>query len=337
MKQIYEAILFYYDLQPIDVEDRGKIKKVTTDRGTFALKETEMTRLQADEFIHALRKLSKQAYRQFVPVLPTKFGEYTIIADAHCYYLMPWIEQVAYTDRVTMEEKIADQMGVIHRLTVQTEEVSREQLDASCERLLTRWEERMDVLKQFARRAEEKNYIAPFELSFLTHFVMFEQLYKQAQSYLEKWYEATVEKGTYRSVLTHGRMSRHHTLFNEKNEPLLLNFEQASLDTPARDLASFCRHSFPFSLWSEDAVFRWLHCYEQHLPLLDSEKQLTCAYMMYPEPIYYAVHDYIENASQKQEVDHVKRLEKRVIALRKVQRLVPKFMPQEQYQETETT
>ncbi len=51
--------LFYYDLYPQEIEDYGKVKKVTTNHGVFALKETTMTAHQADEFIHAIKEIDK--------------------------------------------------------------------------------------------------------------------------------------------------------------------------------------------------------------------------------------------------------------------------------------
>ncbi|GIN11598.1 spore coat protein YsxE [Shouchella clausii] len=331
MNPLYEAILFYYDLQPRAIEQVGqKLIRVETDQGMFALKETDIDRMRADEFVHAIRKLTKLRFKQFIPVLPTKFGEYTLFAGDKSYYLMPWVNEVEYHSRISIEEAIADHLGVIHRLTVKTQPAVKELLDGSCERLLARWDRHFLEMSRFADQAEQNRYISPFELTFLTHYGLLEQLAEGARNQLEKWYEATLEKSSYRSVLTHGRLSRHHAMATETNELLLFNFEQASLDTPARDLASFCRRSFPYALWEDDEVFRWLQRYEQHLPLLDSEKHLLCAYLLYPDPIYYAVGDYRHGGN---ELEHVRRLEKRIIAMRKVQRFVSKLAPAEEKKE----
>lgn len=141
MNPLYEAILFYYDLQPRAIEQVGqKLIRVETDQGMFALKETDIDRMRADEFVHAIRKLTKLRFRQFIPVLPTKFGEYTLFARDKSYYLMPWVNEVDYHSRVSIEEAIADHLGVIHRLTVKTQPAVKESLDGSCERLLARWD-----------------------------------------------------------------------------------------------------------------------------------------------------------------------------------------------------
>ncbi|MET3507131.1 spore coat protein YsxE [Halalkalibacter oceani] len=327
---LYASVLFYYDLYPQQVEDLGKIKRISTNRGEFALKETTMSTHQADEFIHALRKLTKLGYKQAVPILPTKYGEYTVATGSHTYYLMPWFETIEYTARESREEKLADQLGVIHRLTVKTEAFQKEQVEQSVQQLVQRWEMRRLELQRFADQAENKTYMSPFELTFLTHAFMLDQMAEAATEHLQKWYELCLEKEKYRTVLCHGRLQRSHALFSPDNEALLLNFERASIDTPARDLASFCRYSFPNAYWSEEEVQRWFIRYEHHLPLLDEEKHLTCAYLNFPEPVAYSVEAYVSNRSSMSEFEHVRRLEKRLTAMRKVQRLTQKLIVIEQ-------
>ena len=150
---------------------------------------------------------------------------------------------------------------------------------------------------------------------------MLDTMSERAKYHLEKWYEACLEKEKYRTVLCHGRLSRSHSIVNMENEPILINFEKASLDTPARDIAGFCRYSFPRAMWSEDEVLKWFFRYERHLPLLDEEKHLICAYLNFPEPVVFAVEAYVNKRRSKSEIEHVQRLEKRLLSMRKVQRL----------------
>jgi spore coat protein YsxE len=331
----YDSILFYYDLYPQSIEDCGKIKKVTTSRGVFALKETTITRHQADEFIHALRKLTKLGFTQAVPILPTKFGEYTLSTGTHTYYLMPWIEANEYTSRDSQEQKLASQLGTIHRLTVKTQPFLKENVDESYQQLLRRWEMRRLTLNRFADEAERKTYMSPFELTFLTHAYMLDQMAEAAKNHLEKWYELCLDKEKYRTVLCHGRVNRSHAFFTHDNEPLLLNFERACIDTPARDIASFCRYSFRHAYWIEEEVLKWFMNYERHLPLLEEEKHLICSYLNFPEPIAFAVDAYISSKGTLREFEHVQRLEKRLTSMRRVQRLTQKLIivPDQQQQE----
>lgn len=322
-------ILFHYDLVPEQIEPigKGKIKKLTTQRGQFALKETQLQHSQTDELIHALHRLSKLGYKQVVPILPTKFGEYIVTMGKQSYYLMPWMQSPEYTARESIEEKLVDQMGVIHRLTVKTQELSLEQLERSYRQLLSKWETRQLDLIHFADQAEQKIYMSPFELTYLTHVHTLDQMAEAAKMYLNKWYEAAKEKGKYRSVLNHGRLSRSHALFTVENDPFLINFERVSLDTPARDLATFCRHSFPYAQWSEEEVLKWFARYEHHLPLLEEEKHLLCSYLNFPEPIVYALDFYQNKENQWSELAHVQRLEKRILSMMKAQHLAAKLLP----------
>ncbi|GAE34934.1 spore coat protein YsxE [Halalkalibacter akibai] len=332
----YDSVLFYYDLYPQAIEDFGKIKKVTTNRGVFALKETRMSPEQADSFIHALRKLTKLGYTQTVPVYPTKYGEYVLQTGDYAYYLMPWVEPIEYTARETQEQKLASQLGIIHRLTVKTQPFLKENVEESYQQLLRRWEMRRLELSRFADQAERKTYMSPFELTFITHAHMLDQMAEVAKGHLEKWFELCLEKEKYRTVLCHSRMNRTHSFFSPENEPLLLNFERACVDTPSRDIASFCRYSFRHAYWVEEEVLQWFHNYESHLPLLEEEKHLICAYLNFPEPIAFAVDAYLENRGTAGEFGHVQRLEKRLTSMRRVQRLTQKLIivpdPQQQTQ-----
>lgn len=322
----YDSLLFYYDLYPTRIEDYGKIKKVTTKNGVFALKETILTPYEADELIHALRKLTRLGFKQFVPVYPTKNGEYTITQGEYTYYLMPWIEEIEYTARESKEEKLASQLGIIHRLTVETKPFLKENVDESYQYLLSIWGRKRLELTRYADQIERKIYMSPFELTYLTHAYMLDKMAELAQEYVQKWYELCSEKEKYRVVLCHGRMNRSHAIYSSENEPILLNFESVSLDTPARDLAFFCRYNFPKAYWSEEEVIRWFIRYEHHLPLLEDEKYLMCAYLNFPEPISHAVEEYIAGKDRMSELEHVQRLEKRLTSMRKVQYLTKALM-----------
>ncbi|WP_332629253.1 spore coat protein YsxE [Halalkalibacter flavus] len=322
----YDSVLFYYDLYPQSVEDFGKIKKVTTNHGVYALKETTMGKQQADGFIHALRKLTKLGYKKAIPILPTKYGEYTISTGTHTYYLMPWMETNEYTAKESQEQKLASQLGIIHRLTVKTQPFVKENVEEAYQQLLHRWEMRQLELKRFADQAEQKTYMSPFELTFITHAFMLDQMAEAAKGHLKKWYDKCLEKEKYRTVLCHGRVNRSHSFFSPENEPLLLNFERAGIDTPSRDLASFCRYSFKYAYWVEEEVLQWFMNYERHLPLLEEEKHLICAYLNFPEPIAFAVDSYVASKGSMREFEHVQRLEKRLTSMRRVQRLTQKLI-----------
>lgn len=329
----YGAILFQYDIRPTNMEDWGKVKKIYANQGTFALKETSLSQEAKEVVIHSYRKLERLGFKQIVPIYPTKYGEYLVSTSTKDYYLMPWIEEEPFQSRVSKEEIIIDQMGIIHRLTAKTEEFSKEAIEESYKSLMQRWELRTLDLQRFAEVAESRTYMSPFELAFLTHYHHLMIMVEEAKRYLTNWYEQCIKKEKYRTVLCHGKLSRHHTMFTERGEPYIFNFERASMDTPARDIALFCRHSFGFSLWNEEEMLRWFQAYERHLPLLNEEKELLMGYLSFPEPILFSIQMYNERSRPFSELQHVQRLERRIMMMRKVQRLGKYLLKKEQQQQ----
>lgn len=317
----HEFVLANYGLHPIQMMNKGKITQIKTQQGLYALKETELTSKEREDFTYALRKLMRLGYNQIVPLYAAKNGDYTVTVGTKTFYLMPWLEEAEYTERESMEEKLASQLGVIHRLTVESHPFTEEKMEASLRQLKYRWEQMRLELSYYADEIERKIYPSPFELAYLTHAHLLERMADIALDYAQEWYDLCLEKGRYRTVLCHGQLSREHACFLSDQDPYLLNFEKSCTDSPARDLASFCRQNFPKTYWSDDEVMRWFMRYEHHLPMLDDEKYLMCAYLNFPDPIYYSMEAYVNKRHNQSELDHVMELEKKFISIRKVQRL----------------
>lgn len=332
--QSYGPILFYYDLYPEKIEQHGKVKKIVTRYGNFALKKTDFSKEQAEWFIHVMRRLERIGFENVVQIIPTKYGDYTITINNHTYYLMPWFDEFDFHDeRITREEIILQQMGKLHGLTEKEQKYSKEMLESSYEGLIKRWDRRRLDMERFADLAESKTYMSPFELTFLTHFGRLQKMTEDAVEYLRGWYDVCQEKSKYRSVLCHGRLSRNHALFDRHGNSFLFNFERSILDTPARDLAIFYRKSLQYTPFDADEGLRWLQIYESQFPLLDEEKQLFASYLCYPEPVFGAIDDYLEKKNYLTELQYVQRLEKRLLNMSRIRRLTDKlFHTNEQQQ-----
>lgn len=325
-QSLYALILSEYQLTPIMIEEYGKVKKVTTSHGPFALKETSLPSEQADAFIYALRRLTKLGYKQFVPVYPTRRNEYIVRHREAAYYLMPWVEEYPYTANESMEEKLAAQLGIIHRLSVETRPLSEDERSERYDWLLNSWNIKHLELSRYADQVERNTYYSPFELTYLTHAFETERMAEVAKQFLNQWIERCQEKGTFRTVLCHCRLKRSHARFSYENEPYLLNFEQACVDSPARDLALFFRYNIPRAYWNFGEMMKWIERYERHLPLLEEEKYLLLALLNFPEPVYRAVQMYETERETMSEIEHVERLKRRLLALRNVRYLTEKLI-----------
>lgn len=317
------AVLFQYDLYPNHIESFGKVVKVETNHGTFALKKTTMSREEADWFIYVIRRLDRIGFPFVVPVLPTKYGDYIVIDGEFIYYLMPWYEDhQQFSHAIQPEETMIEELAKLHGLTEKTQDGDLESLDASFQSLKNRWDTRKLEAEKYRDTIEQHTYYSPFELTLLTHFERTSLMAQQAEVHLQKWLEQSKEKKKFRSVLCHGKPKRSHTRFDEYGTAYFLNFEKAVLDTPARDLALLFRHFFQIRPWDEVEGQHWLNIYEKHFAFFDEEKQLFISYLAFPENIYQMIDHYQHPGRTKSELHMVMQLERRILTMNRIQRFM---------------
>lgn len=315
-------ILFQYDLYPEKIEQFGKVKKIVSPKGTFALKESEMTCEQANWFTHVMIRLDKINFKQVVPIIPTKYGDFTITRDNKTYYLQPWLWEEEKFPEEKKEKILFEQLGKLHGLTVKIQNFSKEMIDNSYQELLRRWEKRRLEMEYFAEEAERKTFISPFELTYLTHFSRIEMMANAATKHLKEWYDQCLEKQSFRAVLCHGKLDRSHIFYHPNGYGYLFNFEKAMLDTPARDLAISFRKSFQYTLWNEDQGSEWIRTYQNFLLLEEEEKKLFASYLIYPELIFNCIDHYNKRDGSITELQYVQILEKRIITLTRVNHFI---------------
>ncbi|SDZ04805.1 spore coat protein YsxE [Evansella caseinilytica] len=325
------AVLFQYDLYPETIETVGKVKKIHTGNGIFALKETKMSAEEADWFVHVIRRLERIGFHYLVPVLPTKYGDYVVRYGEQAYYLMPW-----YTDHtefrypVQPEEVMAEELAKLHGLTERTQEYSEEVLEESYGVLKKRWAHRRLEMERYADQIEGTVYLSPFQLTFLTHFQRSLHMVEEAERHLTSWMEGAKQKKNFRSVLCHGRPSRKHTCFDQYGTGYFFNFEKAVLDTPARDVALMFRHFFQSRPWDEHEGLHWLQLYEKHFALFDEERHLFMSYLVFPESLYLTVDNYMKKEKQYTELEAVTHLERKVLTMNRIYRFMNSVFPREE-------
>ncbi|MGJ9383040.1 spore coat protein YsxE [Salipaludibacillus sp. CF4.18] len=324
------AILFHYDLFPQKLEAIGKIVKVETRYGTFALKQTKMTREEGEWFIHVIRRLDRMNYPFVVPIIPTKYGDYLAMDDHSTYYLMPWYEDHhEFRHPVQPEETLIEEIAKLHGLTERVQDYSEESILESYNHLKKRWDLRKLEVEKFVDRIEAHTFYSPFEMAFLTHFERVSQMAKEAERNLDLWLEKAKELKSYRSVLCHGRVKRNHALFDPYGAAHFINFEKAVLDSPARDLATLFRHFFHEEPWNDIDGLHWLAIYEKQFALFDDERHLFISYLAFPESIYQMMDHYVKPDRTISELACVKQLERRLLTMGRIHRLMNEMYKKE--------
>lgn len=189
------AVLFQYDIYPEKIENVGKVTRIFTANGQYALKETTMNDEEAHWFVHVMRRLEKIGFHYAVPVLPTKYGDYIVRNGGQTFYLMPWYEDhQQFRSPVYPEEVMAEELAKLHGLTERTQDYSETVLEKSFETLKKRWAYRKLEMERYADKIESNVYLSPFELTFLTHFQRSIFMADKAEEHLTLWYEGVKEK-----------------------------------------------------------------------------------------------------------------------------------------------
>jgi spore coat protein YsxE len=317
-------ILYYYDLFPERVESYGKVQKITTKRGTFALKESDMNVEQMNWYLHCMDRLHEIRYERVVPITPTKYGDPFVVINNRYYYVTKWVENDARHDFV-YEDFIIEELGKLHVNTVKAQTFSEEVVKDSYTGLIRRFEHRQLEMERFTEVAERQTYISPFELRYLSQFHKMMRIAEDAKQKVTEWYEGCAENKRYRSVLCHGRPFRGHVVPDQLGEGSFINFERAVLDTPVKDLAYFFRTAAQYPEWSEQSAIQWLERYENHLPLLKEEKILLASYLKFPEPIYATIQSY-QGSTDTSQLEFVRKLERKMNIMKSLDRFCNRFL-----------
>ncbi|MBU9721938.1 MULTISPECIES: spore coat protein YsxE [Bacillaceae] len=325
------SVLFQYDLYPEKIESYGKVKKIYTSTGQYALKETLMTEEDGDWFIHVMKRLERINFNYVIPVIPTKYGDFLLRYGDKVFYLMPWYEDhKEFRYPVEPEEVMAEEIAKLHSLTERTQDYSESVLEDSHEALRKRWGLRRIEMERYIDQIEMNEYYSPFELTLLTHFQRTLFMANEAEQHLKAWFEGAKEKESFRSVLCHGKPSRKHACFDKYGTAYLFNFEKAVLDTPSRDLALMFRHFFQSRPWDEHEGRHWLQLYEKQFSLSEEEKHLFISYLAFPESIYQTVDTYMKKDGKMTEFQAVTQLERKILTMNRIHRFMNSIFPKNQ-------
>ncbi|HET7578058.1 MAG TPA: phosphotransferase [Bacillales bacterium] len=313
-------ILFQYQLYPNEIETIGKVKKLFTAKGKYALKETEMSMEQRTWFLHVIERLNRLGFDRFVAPFSTKYGEPLAMHNGKMYYVMPWVEDKD-PGILSLEERLIETAAALHILTEKEQDYSTKIVESSYDALIGRWKAHEKEIEKFAAAAESKIYFSQFEFSFRSYFTEAIEAADAAKQYLSRWRACCKKERRFRVVLCHGKLSPSHFIDGQ-----LLNLEHAVLDSPVRDLALLLRSSIMRGVPEQEDPFDWLQTYEERFALRKEEKFLLGAYLLFPEPVYRSIREYWDSQPEENKHVPVLKLEHRLKGVRELRRLAKRLL-----------
>jgi spore coat protein YsxE len=324
----FAPILKHYQVDPYFIEDFGKLLKVYSNKGTFALK--KIPPHSGTDFIRHVHLLYQKGYNRIVPVYPTIDGRYGVLHEKDLYYLMPWLPNEVKEDHSERHQQLFRELARLHTLSAKEIPVKTEERTEHYEKTIQQFEKNQEFLTGFIEECEKKVYMSPFELLFCLYYNEISQALHFSKKKLEEWYETTKEQEKARMVINHGKISSEHFIFDEKGYGYFSNFEEAGYGSPIHDLLPFLSRTLKTSPKKNDDCVDWVYHYFKYFPFKTDEKLLFFSYLAYPIPIIQVAEKYYRKQNQKNELKFVTQLQRQYWHLKNTEYVAMKMSEMDQ-------
>ncbi len=300
MEQPLEAlrpVLQPYGVEPYFVESFGKISKVFSNKGTLAVK--KLSPQNGVDFVRNIQTLFQRGYNRIVPIYPTLDGRYAVWNEGSLFYVMPWLINQDREDRFEKHQKLFRELARLHTLSSQDVKINKEERESHYELLTTRWEKEQQFLDEYIDTCERVTYMSPFQYHYCMYYKDASQALKFSRKMLDEWYEETKELEKVRTVITHGKVSSEHFLYDDRGMGYFHNFEQSKVASPFHDLLPFLSRTLKtYPKYYEECV-EWLTTYFHHFAVRNEERQLFMSYLAYPSSVIAVVEKYFHTPKHK--------------------------------------
>lgn len=315
-------ILSQYGLRVKYLEDFGKITKVYSEQGVFALK--SMPAQQGIDFIRNIQTLYQRGYNRIVPIYQAEGGRYGVLNDNRLYYLMPWLVDEESGERSERHKQMFRELARMHTLSVRDMPVDTEEREEHYNLTIEEWKKQRVFLDEFVVACEKKWYMAPFEMMFCSYYTDISQAMDYSLKKIESWAEKSKDLEKVRTVVTHGKVSLKHFIYNERGYGYFINFERSQQAPPHFDLLPFLEKTAKTYPSNNNDCIDWLYNYFRYFPFKEEEMLLFQSYLAYPGATVSIARKYFEKTN-KSEYQSVKSLQRHYWQLKNIEYMVMKI------------
>lgn len=324
-----------YGLQVDFYETHGRVYKIYSDKGEFALK--KISAHHGVDFLYYVQHLYQRGYHRIVPIYPTFDGRYAVLQGKNLYYLMPWVENREREDHYEKYSELFRELARLHTISAREVEVSVADREDHYNETVAQWEKERDTFERLVEQSEKSWYMSPFQLLFCTfyHEITLGQTY--ALRKLQEWYELTKEEEKARSVIIHGKLSAEHFLLNEQGLGFFSNFEKANVASPIHDILPFLARVLKTYPKQFDESVEWITTYFSYFPFKEEEMLLFLSYLAYPSEMFHLVESYFATGKEKDEFNFVCKLQRQYWHMKNIEYVIMKIEQNKQQQKDQTS
>lgn len=328
---VLSPILSHYQLNPYFAENFGKIYKIYSNKGTFALK--KIAPQAGTDFIRHVHFLFQKGYNRIVPVYPTIDGRYAVLKEKDLYYLMPWLPNELRENSRERHTQLFRELARLHTISAKEVSIKKEERTEHYENTIQQLEKNQEFLEGFMEICEKRTYMSPFELLYCLYFNEITQALRFSKSKFEEWYESTKDQEKARMVINHGKVSVEHFLYDEKGYGYFTNFEEARFGSPIQDLLPFLSRSLKTSPKRNDECIDWVYHYFKYFPFKSDEKLLFQSYLACPIQMIQVVEKYYRTGQKRNELKWIRQLQHRYWHLKNIEYIVMRMVELDQNQQ----
>lgn len=312
-----------YGLSIRYMETYGKVYKIYTDQGIFALKKADPQ--NGIDFIRNVHSLYQRGYNRIVPIYQAPGGKYAVMEDNQLYYLMPWLDNDIHGERTERHKQMFRELARMHTISVKDMLVDTEEREAHYNLTMKEWKKQQEFIKEFIVICEKKWYTSPFEMQFIRYYTDISQALDYSVKKMEQWVKKTKDDIKVRTVITHGNVSLKHFVYNERGFGYFINFERSQKAPPHFDLLPYLEKTAKtYPIQGDDAV-DWLYNYFSYFPFKEEEMLLFQSYLAYPGQMVDMASQYFEKKGNRTESQYVKQLQRKYWQLKNIEYMVMKI------------
>lgn len=293
-----------YGWSPRQVRYIRGVVRVETGDGVFALKKTSADPEHLAFLDRVFDQLDETELPYFLPRVATKNGARVVQEGEGCWYALPWYGQAAEKGDEVPPEDLIQGLARFHQVTEPLVKGEKETGPHLRTDPLEKKRSAVDRLKEWHEIAVSREFVSPFEKTFLSYIDEIEKAINFSVQGLEK-----VEgRPAPRTALIHGRLHPHNLLVG-KSGWRWIDFDHGGVGSPVIDIAMFLRRFLPFD--SEEVVdpFSLLDIYQKQNPLKEKEQRLLALHLTYPESVMRALSAYYQPRPTVSESASVRQLE----------------------------
>ncbi len=314
MENLHSLLLQHYDIDPASIHSIHSIWKVSSTKGSFAVKKCSNTPQQL-HFVHnALQYLRQSGFIGVLPFVLTRNGHPYVQVPDGAVYVVPWIEGRTGSDILDRTDWVSatfSQLGTMHRIS---RGKYKEQLDTLFQegnRLQQSWNGRIHRLNEFREVVHQRVYPSPIDVVFMANVDELLEMAISATGRLEEWLKSVGEAEEIRLTICHGRLHPEHIIYADQH--YFINFDHANLDFPARDLSYLIRY-LSARLGERAKIEEWLNRYVDENPLTTEELEILNISLQYPSMLIQFLERYytLQLTGRWTELTLVRRFEKMI-------------------------